>query len=135
MNAECQAGATAPGVQTILVVDDSPMVLQFFGVVLRSAGYHVVEAESAHMAMAYLNDGHRVDLLLTDYQMPDTNGVELANWFRKKHPGTPVLLVSGLPVLAQEDSRYDPSVPCRPKSSNPRELTETVASMFPANAR
>ena len=36
-----------------------------------------------------------IDLLVTEFEMPEGNGLELAQWFRAVHPKAPVLMVSG----------------------------------------
>ena len=35
------------------------------------------------------------DILILDYSLPDTNGTELYNSFRKNHPNVPVIMISG----------------------------------------
>ena len=128
-------GDAPPAVRkTVLVVDDNPMALLFFALVLRRAGYHVIEAHSSHDAQRIANDGHHIDLLLTDFQMPEMNGLELAIWLRETHPKIPVLVVTGSPKLAFSNGKFHRSFVCREKTWLPKELTDTVAGMFAANA-
>ena len=120
--------------KTVIVVDDSPIVLNFLGVVLRSAGHHVFEASCAEMAKAYASNGHRVDLLVTDYEMPGTSGVALAKWFRDRWPEMPVLLVTGSPAAALGDAGFHPSLVCIAKPCLQHEIVRTVEEMFVAGA-
>jgi two-component system chemotaxis response regulator CheY len=69
--------------KTVMVVDDSPSVLQMIAVVLRARGFQVLEAENACQALQ-LADQHHVDLVLTDLLMPCLNGIELIAGLRKR---------------------------------------------------
>lgn len=88
-----EAGASGSG--RILVVEDQDMVRSFVERALGRLGYAVVGATSAVEALAYLDDGEPVDLVLTDVLMPGMDGVELARRVREQHPGARVLLMSG----------------------------------------
>lgn len=123
-------GAPVPLCRTILVVDDSPVALHFFALVLRQAGYRVLEASHVHEAQRLASGGLCVDLLLTDFQMPVMNGVELAVWFRERMPSLPVLLVTGSPELAVAHAQYVPTFVCRPKMWQSKELVDTVVQIL-----
>ena len=87
-------------VRTVLVVDDDAMVRDLEAQVLRLQGYQVLEAESAAEALLLAGQAGVVHLLITDYAMPEVDGLELSRRFRAVHPKTPVLMVSGsLPLL------------------------------------
>jgi len=62
---------------------------------LEELGYEVVETESAEHALQLLADGLQPKVLVTDHLMPGMTGAELARTVRERHPGVPVLLVSG----------------------------------------
>jgi PAS domain S-box-containing protein len=87
----------APGVATILLVDDEPMLREIGETILADAGYRVIVAEDGAEALARLAelDGTSIDLLLTDVIMPGMNGVQLAAEVERLRPGTRVLLCSG----------------------------------------
>jgi len=89
---------------TILVVDDDPLVRSFEVQLLSSQGYNVLEAESGAEALR-LADIATIHLLLTDFLMPDIDGLELTQNFRIVHPETPVLMVSG--SLPPTDNRIE----------------------------
>jgi DNA-binding response OmpR family regulator len=84
-----------------LVVDDEPLVRRFVSSVLRRRGWSVLEADGAEGALAIADVGP-VDLLVTDYEMPDVTGAVLARQFRERDEDLPILMVSGHPEAAGE---------------------------------
>ena len=68
--------------QTILALDDSKDVLALRSYVFKAAGYQVKTFESARMALLSLLQAP-VDLVLTDYEMPEMNGLEFARCCRQ----------------------------------------------------
>ncbi len=79
-----------------MVVDDDADVRLALIASLRSLGYQVVEASSGAAALARLEAGERVDLVLTDHLMPDgVTGRQLADRLLALRPEMPVLLISG----------------------------------------
>jgi len=85
---------------TALVVDDEPLVRQFFSTVLRREGWSVLEAADAVAALAVAN-AERLDLLVTDFDLPAVSGVSLARQLRAMDEDLPVLVVSGHPDAAR----------------------------------
>ncbi len=84
--------APAGGGETILLVEDEPVVRGLARELLTSFGYRVVDVESAEAALAVSGD---YDLLVSDVVMPGRNGVELASELTAARPGLRVLLMSG----------------------------------------
>jgi len=90
------SAARAPNsVETLLVVDDDPMVRDMEVQILRLEGYTVLEAEGATEALRVAGEVVAIHLLITDFMMPEVDGLELTRLFRATHPKTPVLMVSG----------------------------------------
>ncbi|MCK0509620.1 response regulator [Aromatoleum buckelii] len=69
--------------KTIFLVDDSATILMSVSAILGKAGYSVEKAGSAEEALKKLNAGAKVDLLITDLNMPGMNGIELIKEVRK----------------------------------------------------
>ncbi|MBI5365770.1 MAG: response regulator [Planctomycetes bacterium] len=91
------AGADLPGgAETILLVDDSVYPRSLARVVLRNAGYVVLEAETPEQALR-IAAGHAgtIHLLLTDVIMPGMNGIQLAGLLTAERAGLRVLYTSG----------------------------------------
>jgi CheY-like chemotaxis protein len=81
--------------KTLLVVDDDPVVRDVETLVLRANGYTVLPADGAAEALRLAREAAAIHLLITDYSMPEVDGLELTHQFRAVHPETPVLMVSG----------------------------------------
>jgi signal transduction histidine kinase len=84
------------GHETILLVEDAPMVRALAREVLERSGYVVLEAaRGAEALQVSARHAGRIDLLLTDVVMPGMNGRELAERLRAERPGTRILYMSG----------------------------------------
>ena len=84
----------APTGLRILVVDDEPMVRTVTTKLLRLRGHETVDVDGGPAALAALaRDPY--DVVVTDLSMPDMSGRELAAAIRQRHPGLPVLLLTG----------------------------------------
>ena len=81
--------------ECILVVDDEPDIRRLVKEILEDERYQVVTAEDATTAReAYANE--RLDLVLLDIWMPDTDGISLLKeWSRSGTPDVPVVMMSG----------------------------------------
>ncbi len=81
--------------RTLLVVDDDPLVRQAEVQLLCDQGYTVLQAEGAAKALRLAREATAIHLLITEFSMPEVNGLELARRFRAVHPKAPILMVSG----------------------------------------
>jgi len=89
-------GAVAHGEETILVVEDDPMVRQIAVNMLESLGYRVLVAEDAKHCLEIAEKLYsRVNLLLTDVVMPKMNGRELYELLHDRYPDMKVVFMSG----------------------------------------
>jgi CheY-like chemotaxis protein len=79
---------------TILVVDDSPIDRMIAGSFVEEAGHAAAFAANGLEALAYL-EKNAPDIVLTDLRMPEMDGLELVREMRAKHPGVPVILMTG----------------------------------------
>jgi len=83
---------------TILVADDEPLMLELVSMILERAGYQVVRASNGLEALLlYESYAARIDLVLTDIEMPQMNGVEMARRILTTHPGSKVVFMTGGP--------------------------------------
>lgn len=90
--------------QTILLVDDEPLVRKATARLLRSLDYEVLVAESGETALSIVNQRQAgIDLVLTDVVMPEMNGLDLARELSRLSPSLKVLFMSGFTdgVLAE----------------------------------
>jgi len=80
----------------ILLVEDDPAVRKVTTRLLEYLKYSVVAVAGGRDAINTVQDQSRCfDLVLTDYTMPDMNGVELTMNLKKILPDTPVILCTG----------------------------------------
>lgn len=82
--------------ETVLVVDDEPLVRMIAVEQLEELGYRVLEAADGPTALKILNSSHPIDLLITDVGLPSgMNGRQLADAARVSRPHLNVLFVTG----------------------------------------
>ncbi len=83
--------------KTILLAEDEQQVRTFVLTMLRHNGYHVIVAIDGQDALAKSRafEGN-IDLLLSDVQMPNMTGIELATQLQIDRPDVKVLLMSGM---------------------------------------
>jgi CheY-like chemotaxis protein len=113
-----QATATAleppveGGSETVLVVEDDPLVLTYVTTRLKNLGYRILQAANAAEAIAIIERGARFDLLFTDVIMSGTmNGRQLADEVARRRPGVKILFTSGYTEDAiVHHGRLDPGV-------------------------
>ncbi|MHB8765790.1 MAG: hybrid sensor histidine kinase/response regulator [Deferrisomatales bacterium] len=85
--------------ETVLVVDDDPVVLETTRALLDGLGYQVLTARDGREALNVLTrDPAGVAALLTDMVMPGMGGVELAGELERRRLGLPLLLMTGYPL-------------------------------------
>lgn len=79
---------------TVLIVDDSVLDQQIAAECVRQTGCDVVFAGNGKEAIASLATGQS-DIVLTDLQMPEMDGLELVKQVREDYPHLPVILMTG----------------------------------------
>src|SRR5262249_51129579 len=93
----------------VLIVDDQPALRFAVQEALEAHGLEVIAAESATAALSALDD---VDVVVSDYMMPDMDGMQLLERVRTAPPALPVILVTAhgserLAVRALKQGAYD----------------------------
>jgi nitrogen-specific signal transduction histidine kinase len=84
------------GGETILVVEDDPLVRNFVALQLRDLGYNVIEAANGPQARKLLEGDAKIDLLFTDAVMPGgMTGRQVADAAKRQRPTLKVLFTSG----------------------------------------
>jgi len=84
--------------ETILVVDDDPGVLRIVVAILESASFRVLSADNGAGAIELAKETEgRIDLLLSDVDMPLLSGPDLGEALKKVRPDLHVMLMSGVP--------------------------------------
>ena len=92
----------------VLVVDDEPLIRWSLAETLAEGGYGVVEAGDGQGAIdAMLNAGDGIDVVMLDYRLPDSNGLEVLARIRVLSPRTRVVLMTayGTPEVVAEAFR------------------------------
>jgi len=108
---------------TVLLVDDDALVRDATTALLEAQGYRVLATDSGAAALAVLQGGTRIDVLVSDYAMPGMTGAVLVREARRIVPGLKALLVTG---YAELPDGVEP-VPLLKKPFRPGELTEQLA--------
>lgn len=88
-------GPGAIGAPVILLVEDDVLVRLATAELLRDEGYVVLEAVNAREAVALIETGHPIDLVMSDIRMPGgMNGLELSFAVKQLRSNLPVMLFS-----------------------------------------
>jgi DNA-binding NtrC family response regulator len=82
----------------ILIVDDEPDMVENCARILGRAGYECVTATSGRRALELL-DARQFDLVLTDLQMPEVDGLALLRHARELDPARPVIMITGFATI------------------------------------
>jgi signal transduction histidine kinase/CheY-like chemotaxis protein len=79
----------------VLLVDDDELVAASTRGMLETLGHQVVTASSGPDALQRLDSDEDIELLITDYLMPQMTGAQLAHAVRERRPSLPILLATG----------------------------------------
>jgi len=86
----------------VLVVDDEPDVRKVVRMTLEKAGYDVLEADDGIKAIEEIKQGENsllLNLIITDIRMPNRDGIDVINYYRKKWPSVPLIVLTTFPDL------------------------------------
>ena len=98
-----RAPAPTPA-ETILLVDDEPVIRQLMAKALSEAGYRVLEGKhGAHALRLFARERAAVDLLVTDMRMPVMGGAALVAALRQETPALRVLCITAYPLSVPPD--------------------------------
>jgi two-component system phosphate regulon response regulator PhoB len=117
---------------TILVVEDEPAIRELIGVNLRHAGYEPVFASDAASARRQI-DATLPDLVLLDWMLPDSPGIELARRLRAeaRTRGLPIIMLTARAQEADRLSGFEVGADDYvTKPFSPRELLARVKALL-----
>jgi DNA-binding NtrC family response regulator len=78
----------------ILLIDDEPAQITSLKSFLQRRNYKVYTAQSGSEGLRLLNDTPVVDLVFTDFRMPDMSGLDVVNQVKKMNPEIPVVVIT-----------------------------------------
>ncbi len=109
---------------TILAVDDHPLFLHIVKKALSSSGYRLILAASGNEALRLaFASNEKIDLLLTDVNMPEINGFQLAEEFQSRYPNAVIVFMSASILPENPDAiKYIPKEYFLPKPFTVTEL-------------
>ncbi|HTO40862.1 MAG TPA: PAS domain-containing protein [Rhizomicrobium sp.] len=118
--------------QSVLVVDDEPIIRMLICDVLEDAGYHVIEAHDGAGGLKALQTEPQVDLLITDVGLPGgMNGRQLADLARATRPTLHVLFITGYAeATVIGNAGLEPGMQILNKPFSVDELAATVKAMM-----
>jgi signal transduction histidine kinase len=132
---ESRLFAKGDGKETVLIVEDDPLVRELAVSLFRDLGYTAIEAAEATAALAILESSKHIDLLFTDVGLPKINGRQLAEEARKRRPELRVLFTTGYARNAiVHHGRLDPGVELITKPYSYEMLAEKVRSILDDNS-
>ncbi len=85
----------------VLVVDDEPLVCDAVRMLLAFDGHIVQTAHSARDALALFEPG-KFDVVITDFEMPDMKGDELAGQIKARDPKQAVVMITAYSEMLRE---------------------------------
>jgi len=115
----------------LLCVDDDSGIRELYHALFSSHGYEVVCAETPGQALTELRSQTAPFVaVISDYEMPGMNGLQLAAIVKRSHPGLPFILISGSPRdLAEASAMVDATME---KGCGIRELVDGVETVLAA---
>ena len=119
-----QAPLCSAFVGSALLVDDDELARKATATMLSELGFSVTQASCAEQALGLMQEGVRVDLLVTDHLMPGMNGADLCMKVLRRVPGMQVLVISSF----AETNAIPPSLPMLMKPFQSADLSTIDAS-------
>jgi CheY-like chemotaxis protein len=80
--------------ETILIIDDEPMIRHLAARILDRAGYRTISAANGIQGVASFRR-ERPALVITDLIMPEREGIETIRYIRRDGPDVPIVAISG----------------------------------------
>jgi two-component system chemotaxis response regulator CheY len=121
--------------KTALIVDDSPTMRQMVAFTLTNAGFTVVEAENGKDAVNKIAAGSKADIVVTDLNMPEMDGIMLIKELRNMaaFKFAPILMLTTESAIDKKLAGKEAGATgWIVKPFNPELLLKTIAKVLPA---
>ena len=121
--------------KTALVVDDSPTMRQMVAFTLTNAGFAVIEAADGKDAVKKVSAGTKLDIVVTDLNMPEMDGIALIKELRRlnAYKFTPILMLTTESAMEKKQAGKEAGATgWIVKPFNPDVLLKTIAKVLPA---
>lgn len=115
---------------TVLVIDDEPMILHLVSHALGNAGYETLVCDCATDALRILSNVESIGAVVTDFVMPEMNGIELIERARKAKPSLRAILMTGYDLSTVSSSN---KIEFIPKPCSMATLVEAVGRSLRVN--
>lgn len=79
---------------TILIIEDNKIVQKAFQYVLDKK-YKIITATNGQEGVEAIKNNRNIELIITDYEMPILNGLELLKWAKQHNSDIPIIVISG----------------------------------------
>jgi DNA-binding response OmpR family regulator len=113
---------------TVLVAEDESPVRHLVSILMQQEGYLVLSASDGHEGLELARQySQSIDLVITDFEMPRVNGIELCARLAAERPGIKVLLMSG---SDEKLINHDGDLPFLPKPFDCQRLKERVRAIL-----
>lgn len=120
------------GTETVLIVDDEPVIIDLGREVLEHAGYNVLVARDGREAIEVFDQNlYSIDLVIMDISLPIMSGDEAVSIMLAKREDIPIILSSGLPDASAERRKISlGSVAFIQKPYRPSELLSAIREVL-----
>src|ERR1700722_3781883 len=117
--------------ETVLVIEDEPVVRGVILEMLGEQGYRTLEAVDGPSGLRILRTGERIDLLVTDVGLPGMNGRQLADQARETRPDLKILFITGYAEsAAMADGFLQPGMEMITKPFDLENLSQRIRGMI-----
>lgn len=79
----------------VLVVEDSPDLLKIWIRLFEATNIQMTPCETGEAALNLIRSGEKFDVIISDYYLPDTTGLDLLDVARTQSPDTPFIMLTG----------------------------------------
>ena len=117
---------------TILLVDDDPFMLRLMDLILRDAGYEIIQARGGEEALAKIRERPTVNLVISDVVMPGMDGELLRETVQRLWPACKFIVCSGYPDKCWDLANGEAKIATLPKPFTASALKERVREVLAA---